>query len=199
VDKPMLNIDLGMSFQALLGSEAECGDIGVIQEYDNQCFIALIDVLGHGMEAREIALSAKTYLDGNYQNELTEIMNKLHEHLKGTRGAVVAMLHLDLFTGELTYVGIGNITVRIFGSKSLRLTPKDGVVGYRMPRPQMHTIKIYPGDTILMHSDGIKEHFEVFECAGLLKENAESIAIGVLKEFGNKNDDASCIVLKYSM
>lgn len=195
----MLNVDLGMIFKSFLGIESECGDIGVIQEYDNQCFIALVDVLGHGIEARKIALLAKRYLESNYQKELLEIMNGLHKYLKGTRGAVVAMCHLDILTGELIYVGIGNITVRILGTKPIRLTPKDGVVGYRMTRPQKHSIKIYPGDIILMHSDGIKEHFEVFECGGLLKENAENIAMGILKQFENRNDDASCIVLKYSM
>jgi phosphoserine phosphatase RsbX len=199
VDKVMPSVDLGMCFQALLGSQSECGDIAVVQEYDNECFIALVDVLGHGSEAREIALSAKNYLENNCQRALVEIMNGLHEHLKGTRGAVAAMCHLDIFTGELTYVGMGNITVRIFGAKPIKLIPKDGIVGYRMTSPQEHTIKLYPEDTILMYSDGVKEHFDVFECAGLLKENAEDIAIGILERFGKKNDDASCVVLKYSM
>ena len=48
-----------------------------------------------------------------------------------------------------------------------------------------------------MHSDGIKEHFDIVECAGLLKEDAQDIASGILKQFGKKNDDDSCIVLKY--
>lgn len=195
----MPNVDLGMTFQALLGTESECGDIGVIQEYDNQCFLALIDVLGHGSEARKIALSARKYLKNNYQKDITDIINGLHEHLKGTRGAVAAMCHLDIFTGELTYIGIGNITVRVFGTKPIRLIPKDGIIGYRMRKPQKHSIKLYPGDTILMHSDGIKEHFDLIDCVGLLRENAESIAVRILEYFWKKNDDASCIVLKYSM
>lgn len=195
----MPNVDLGMTFQALLGVESECGDIGVIKEYDNQCFLALVDVLGHGSGAREVALLAKRYLEENYKKDLPDILNGLHEHLKGTRGAVVAMCHLDILTGELTYVGIGNITVRIFGSKPTRLTPKDGVIGYSMTKFQKHSIKLYPGDKILMHSDGIKEHFDVIDCMGILKENAESIAIKILDLFGKKNDDASCIILKYSM
>ena len=195
----MPNVDLGMYFKALLGSESECGDIAVIKKYEKQCFIALIDVLGHGSEARKVALLAKNYLENNYENELIELMNGLHEHLKGTRGAVAAMCHLDIFTGELTYVGIGNITVRIFGAKPIRLTPKDGIVGYIMARPEEYIVKLYSNDILLMYSDGIKEHFDAFECAGLLKKSAEDIAQGILKKFGKKNDDASCVVLKYSV
>lgn len=193
----MTSIDFGTCSEALLGSQYECGDIAVMEKYDNQCFIALIDVLGHGIEARKIALSAKGYLENNYKKSLIDIMNGLHEHLKGTRGAVVAICNLDILTGEFTYVGMGNITVRIFGVKPTRLTPKDGIVGYRMTNPKQLILKLYPEDIVLMHSDGIREHFDIFECAGLLKENAEDIAQGILKKFGKKNDDASCIVLKY--
>lgn len=193
----MESIDLGMCYKAMLGPEWECGDIAVMKQYDNQCFIALIDVLGHGSAARKIALSAKSYLEYNYKGMLTELMNGLHEHLKGTRGAVAAMCHLDILTGELTYVGMGNITVRIFGVKPTRLTPKDGIVGYRMTTPKMIKIKLHPEDIILMYSDGIKEHFDIVECAGLLKEDSQDIASGILKKFGKKNDDASCVVLKY--
>ncbi|WPC44326.1 SpoIIE family protein phosphatase [Clostridium sp. JS66] len=195
----MSNVDLGMCFKALLGPEWECGDISVIKEYDNQCFIALIDVLGHGSEAREIALSAKKYLESNYKNELIDLMKGLHKHLEGTRGAAAAMYCLDIFTGELTYVGVGNITFRIFGAKPIRLVPRDGVVGYIMTNPEKRIVKLYPNDIVLMYSDGIKEHFDEFECAGLLKEDAENIAAGILEKFGKKDDDASCVVLKYLM
>lgn len=195
----MSNIDLGITLRALLGVESQCGDIGVIKEYDNQCFLALVDVLGHGSEAREVALSAKEYLENNYREDLINIINGLHEHLKGTRGAVVAMCHLNILTGELTYVGIGNITVRTFGAKPTRLVPRDGIIGYRMRKSEKHIIKLYPGDTILIYSDGIKEHFDVIDCADILKDNAGNIAIRILERFGNKNDDASCIVLKYSI
>ena len=193
----MASIDLGMCYRAMLGPEWECGDIAVMKQYDNQCFIALIDVLGHGSVARKIALSAQDYLEENYKSMLIELMNGLHQHLKGTRGAVVAMCHLDILTGELTYVGMGNITVRIFSVKPTRLTPKDGIVGYKMTNPRIINIKLHPKDIILMYSDGIKEHFDIFECAGLLKEDAQDIAIGILTQFGKKNDDESCVVLKY--
>lgn len=193
----MASIDLGMCYQAILGPEWECGDIAVIKQYDNQCFIALIDVLGHGSAAREVALSAKSYLEDNYKSILVELMNGLHQHLKGTRGAVAAMCHLDILSGELTYVGMGNITVRILGVKPTRLTPKDGIVGYKMTTPQMLNIKLHPEDIIIMYSDGIKEHFDIVECIGLFKEDAQDIAIGILRQFGKKNDDESCVVLKY--
>lgn len=193
----MARSDLGICFRALMGFESECGDIAIIKEYDNKCFIALIDVLGHGSEARKVAILAKSYLEHNYEYELTKLMDGLHEHLKGTRGAVAAICHLDILTGKFHYVGIGNITVRILGSDSRRFIPQDGVIGYIIASPREKSIKLHNNNILIMYSDGIKEHFDEFECDGLLKENAKRIADGILKKFGKENDDASCIVLKY--
>lgn len=193
----MPNVDLGMCFKALLGSKEECGDIAVVKKYEDQCFIALIDVLGHGQEARKVALLSKKYLENNCKEDLVDIMNGFHCHLKGTRGAVAAICHLNVFTGELIYVGVGNISTRVFGIKNMRFIPKDGIIGYIMTNPKKHIIKLYPGDTVLIHSDGIKEHFDIFQCPGLLRKNAKSIAQEIMQRFGKENDDISCVVLKY--
>lgn len=193
----MSNIDLGICVKALLGSFDECGDIAVVKSYENQFFIALIDVLGHGRGARKVALLAKKYLENNYRNDLINIMNGLHCHLMGTRGAVAAVCHFHILTGEFNYVGMGNITVRVFGIKNSRLIPKDGIVGYMMTNPKKHTIRLYQGDTVLIHSDGIREHFDIFQCSELLKNDAESAAKEIVEKYGRKSDDISCIVLKY--
>jgi serine phosphatase RsbU (regulator of sigma subunit) len=195
--KLMAGIDFGMCYRAMLGPDSECGDITFMKQYDNQCFFAVIDVLGHGAEARKVAVSAEKYLEENYKGNLIDVINGIHQHLKGTRGAVVALCHLEILTGELTYIGIGNITVRILGLKTSRLTPKGGIVGYKITTPRSINLKLYQDDIVLMYSDGIKEHFDIVECAALLKEEAQDIAYGILKQFGKKNDDASCIAIKY--
>lgn len=193
----MTSVDLGIWSQALLGDESECGDLAFVKKYDNQYFIALIDVLGHGKQAREVAIYARDYLKLVYHKDLTEIMLGLHQHLKGTRGAVAAVCNLDISSGKFSYVGIGNITIRIFGAKPARLISKDGIVGYRISKPRKNVIDLHSSDVILLYSDGVKEHFESYECKGLLKENAEDIAFGIIKLFGKKNDDAICVALKY--
>lgn len=34
--------------------DIECGDTGIIKEFDNKVFIAIVDVLGHGQEAHKL-------------------------------------------------------------------------------------------------------------------------------------------------
>ena len=193
----MSKVDYHLVKRALTLKETDCGDTGVIQEFNGQCSLALVDVLGHGSEAHTVALSAQKYLEQNYRQELVDVMDGLHACLRGTRGAVAALCHLDTGTGKLNYVGVGNITVRVFGPKNSRLISRDGIVGYTMSTLKAQTLKLYAGDVLVMYSDGIKEHFEPSECRGILMGNAKSIAFGLLDQFGKKNDDASCIALKY--
>lgn len=193
----MAKIDYGIVMRALLKDESECGDLAIVKENDQQCFLALLDVLGHGKDARRVALIAENFIDQNYNNDLIDIMCGLHNHLRGTRGTVAALIRFDIGSGEMSYVGIGNITVRFFGREQFRLVPKDGVIGYIMPRPEKQIINLFQGDIMIMHSDGIREHFDILECKDLFPASAQKIAEGLLNRFWKKHDDASCIAFKY--
>lgn len=192
-----MKAEYALIMQALLGDVAECGDGGIIIKRNNSYFIALIDVLGHGSEAHKVALLAIDYLESNYFSDLSKVLCGLHEYLIGSRGAVVALCHFDIDTGCLRYTGVGNITVRLLGPRMMRFVLKDGIVGYGAIKPKVQEITLMPNDILLLHSDGIKEHFDVYECRYLLNESAEDIAKGIMKRYGLRNDDSSCIVLKY--
>jgi negative regulator of sigma-B (phosphoserine phosphatase) len=193
----MLNIDYHLLKRALTGLENECGDTGVIKVYENKCFFALIDVLGHGKDAYKDSVLAENYLLENYRSNLVDMMNGLHLHLKGTRGAVATLCRLDIINGEMNYVGIGNITGRVYGIKSSRFVSRDGVIGYNVRNPKEQQAKLYPGDILILSSDGVKEHFDLAFYPDLLKGSAQKIATGLIDHLGKGSDDSSCIVLRY--
>ena len=193
----MSGVDCHLVKRALTRREAECGDTGVIKEFDGQCFLALVDVLGHGREAHDVALTAQVYLEQNCSKEPVEVMQGLHTCLKGTRGAVAAICRLDIATGELVYVGMGNIVARVLGPRAVRFVSRDGIVGYMISTVKQQAMKLLVGDVLVMYSDGIKEHFELSGRPDILSGNAESIAAALLERFWKQNDDASCIVLRY--
>lgn len=193
----MRKLDCHISKRPLLGEDYICGDIGVINEYEGHCFVALVDVLGHGQGAYEVALIVKKFLEQHYRETMEDVMQELHMRLKGTRGAVAALCRLHIPTGSLKFIGVGNITTRVFGSLTFRLVPSDGIVGYSMRRPREQTTTIFAGDFLVMHSDGVKEHFDTFEFARLSRGTAKSIASGLLDQFGKSDDDASCLVARY--
>lgn len=182
---------------ALTGSPDECGDTGVIVQGPDTCFVALVDALGHGPPAAETAAPAEEYLKSNSALELADLMNGLHERLKGTRGAVAFLARLDLATGELRHCGVGNISAKIFGpDEPVRLSSRDGIVGYMMSAPRVASHTLAPGDILMLCSDGVRDHFELFDHPGLLRGQAQEIAENVMTALSKGDDDASCLIMR---
>jgi len=193
----MPEIDTHLLKRSMTGPENECGDTGVVRVYDDTCFFALVDVLGHGKKAHEVAVVAERYLLENYSRDLVDMMNGLHSHLKGTRGAVALLGRLNLLDGGIRYVGIGNITARLYGMAPLSFVSRDGVIGYNISAPKEQMAEMHAGDILILSSDGVKEKFDLAFYPDLLKGSARKIAADLVDQLGKDNDDASCIVLRY--
>lgn len=198
----MNEIDQAIRLRALLGGLSACGDLGEVYLHDGMGLAWLLDVLGHGVEARQVALKAQAYLmDQAYlidpSTDLKDLLTGLHQELSGTRGAVVDFCLIDLETGNFSYSGIGNISSRIIGKTNQRLVSRDGIVGYGTIRPHVTTGQLRPGDILIIHSDGLSDHWDSLALASRKHETAAGIADFLMDQFANKQDDASCIVLKF--
>ncbi|SDT89252.1 SpoIIE family protein phosphatase [Desulfobacula phenolica] len=195
----MRKIDYHVMKRGLIATDNECGDTGIVKIYGNQCFIGLIDALGHGKEAFDVAALAESYLLTHYEQDLTMILTGLHEYLKGTRGAVAAICRLYLDTGILKYSGVGNISIRLFSSRPRRLITRDGIIGYMIPCPTQSCAILCPGDICILSSDGVREHFDLADYPDILMGSARRITNGFIDQLGKKHDDASCIALRYGI
>ena len=180
-----------------LNNDVFCGDTGIIKEFDNKIFIGIVDVMGHGEKANEVALLCDDFLEKNYRQDLVETIEGLHEYIKGSRGAVAGLCLLDLKSGEIECVGIGNIAIKKLGSSNIKIIPRAGIVGYIMPSPRKETMKLHDGDVLILHTDGVKEHFDLEDYPELLVDDARTIATVIIQRFSREQDDALCIVLRY--
>ncbi|NIM11463.1 MAG: SpoIIE family protein phosphatase [Candidatus Aminicenantes bacterium] len=192
----MPEVDYYLAKMPLL-SAGECGDTGLIKEFDNKIFSAVVDVLGHSKNAHQLAQVIEKFLKENFRKDLKDIILGLHEHIKGSVGAAAVLCLLDVDSGQLEYTGIGNLTIRIFGLANKRLLPGDGVIGYTMTSPKQEKIILAHNDILLVHSDGIKAHFELKDYPEIFTQSAKEIAAGVISNFNKGIDDATCFVLKY--
>lgn len=173
------------------------GDIGFISVDEKQLFVGIVDGAGHGPEAHKIAQTSRDFLEKNKDVELPDLMNGLHENLRGTRGAVAIIGKLDHEASQFHYVGIGNIVLRKFGNSSERAVTQDGVIGYQVRTPKEKLMQILGGDVLVMHTDGISGYFDENDYPEILKDDAKTIANNLIKKFGKNNDDATCVVIRF--
>jgi len=191
------DIDCGVALRPLNRYLSESGDSARIYQTVDGCTLILLDVLGHGANARVVAERAERYLDAHSGDGLTELLLGLHTHLLGSRGAVAACCRFDRQTQTLACAGIGNISVKVIRARQESLISRDGVIGYHTIRPHITQTAFKPGDILLMHTDGIKSTVNYALQTALLQKGAGEIADAVLKEYATKTDDACCIVMKY--
>ena len=120
--------------------QAVSGDAAVIRPLEEGLFVAIVDVLGHGPEANDLALVIETYLDRYANMDVAALMSRLHEHLRGTRGAAVGLCAIDVSPARLVRRPPGAISERPACEHGMaRLPPAargvNGVLGVRSTLP----------------------------------------------------------------
>jgi len=177
--------------------ETVCGDsIAWFQEPQRTAVLA-VDGLGHGPQAAEAADEAVASFQQHSQKKPGEIISRIHDALKKTRGAAVAVAEIRPLTGELTYAGIGNISgVVMVGERSRSLISHNGIAGHQLHRIQEFKAEWTPSTILVMHSDGLHTRWDLSQYPGLVRRKAALIAGVLLRDFRRERDDASVLVVK---
>ncbi len=176
--------------------QALSGDSTLVRELEQGLFIAIVDVLGHGPEAHELTLTIDDYLSRYASFDLAGLIVRLHDHLRGSRGAAVGLCAIDPASGSLEYTGIGNTAIRRFGSAETRLVSQDGVLGQNMRSPKPQLLQLQPGDLILFYTDGVSDRFAAADYPGLAWHSPQEVVSNVVQRFGKDHDDAACIAVR---
>ena len=161
----------------------------------------MIDGLGHGAAAHVAAKLAVEKLRLYKKNRPTESLRQLHEALKKTRGAVVTIVHIDQANHQLTYSGVGNISMKMIspiGSKGC--FSYNGIVGHILPASlNDHLLQWNEKmDTLVMHSDGISSRWDLQKYPGILVHHPMIICACLYKDHDRGNDDSTILVAKFA-
>jgi len=185
------------SYVRPMPGEVMSGDMAAIIELDNGVLIALVDVSGHGAQASALANEIRQFLATHATSQLSGLMSLLHDRLKGTRGAAISLLFLDVRGVTIQYCGVGNTNAYRVVGQSWRPISKDGVLGHRLPTLTEDSTKLSNGDLILVRTDGVSE----LAAKNFVTKNAHHSAATLARELvttlGRPFDDAGCIVLKW--
>lgn len=176
--------------------EAVSGDTVIVQPLAQCLFVAIVDVLGHGPDAHALARVIEAYLARYADADVGGVMQRLHQHLKGTRGAAVGLCAIDTAGGQLDYVGVGNTSIRRFGETDTRLVSQDGVLGQNMRTPRCQTLELLAGDAIVLYTDGVSDRFTIADYPGVLRHHPRELTDNIVQRFGKDHDDAACVAVR---
>src|SRR5882762_163907 len=101
-------IEWGVATLALPG-EAQSGDLHLVQPAGTGVLVAVVDGLGHGVEAATAAQAAVAALERHASESPVALIERCHRALHGTRGAVMSVAVLGRSDASMTWVGVGNV------------------------------------------------------------------------------------------
>jgi serine phosphatase RsbU (regulator of sigma subunit) len=173
------------------------GDTVVIEHRDEILFLAIVDALGHGPQANDVANRAERFLRNGWSSDVLDTMHRLHSALKGTIGAAAGLCVVDRVTREVRYAAVGNTVLRTFGSQATRLISADGIIGGHWRTPAVQAAPLNESGTILLYTDGVSDRFDVEQYPQIIYHSASAIARKIVDRFGKPYDDATCMAMRY--
>ena len=174
--------------------EAVSGDAWRVDWDGDTCCIVMIDGLGHGPQAAAAAAAAIGALAAHPAREFSTAIQECHEALRGTRGAALLMIRIEMATGELIFTGVGNVEAQLWqGGKSRHLISDRGIVGATLPRIRPVTIALEAEWLLLMYTDGIRNRFDLATLRQTAPD-ADTLAHALLNDWSRSTDDVTVLV-----
>ncbi|MGK5004628.1 ATP-binding protein [Janthinobacterium sp. LB2P70] len=183
-----------------LASEQVCGDAWNVVCEGHELSLLVADGLGHGPLAARASERASALLEGGTPGLAplpAPFIEQAHDALRGTRGAAMAVAHIDSARRELRYAGVGNIAACAFDAQQRRhLLSHNGIVGSNLRKVQEFCYAWQPGATLIMHSDGLQTRWDLEQYPGLAQCHPSLVAAVLYRDFARGRDDVTVVVLR---
>jgi hypothetical protein len=182
------------------GESNESGDVQTVAPFPEGVLVGVIDGLGHGAEAARAARLAARVLAAHAGQPVQALIERCHENLRNTRGAVMSLASINSADSSITWVGIGNVDAVLLRTDPMGNSPHEaiqlrgGIVGYQLPPLRATALSISQGDTLIMATDGVGSGFT----AGVnLRDSPQKIAESILALHTRGSDDSLVVVARY--
>ena len=188
---------------SLYPGQRRSGDAFLVQGTQSGVLVAVVDGLGHGEEAADVAQLALASLRKTAGQSLVGCIRACHEALHGSRGAAITLGALDPRRGLMTWLAVGNVDAAVVMRRNHRggttrrcsVPLRGGVVGDRLPPLSEATVRLAAGDTLVAATDGVGPAF--------LDDVDLSLPPPVLsrrlhKSHARSDDDALVLVARWS-
>jgi anti-sigma regulatory factor (Ser/Thr protein kinase) len=181
-------------------SAPENGDAFVVREWQGRLLVGVIDGLGHGGFAQQAALAAQGYVQTHYELSLDRIFSGASRACLGTRGVVMALALFDI-PGRIKFATLGNIEVRIWsGVDKTLFNVQRGILGVSSePHVIVQESNWRPSWVLILHTDGLRTHWQWQDFPGIQQEPAGMIARKLLHSLAVEDDDATVLAVRDSI
>jgi anti-sigma regulatory factor (Ser/Thr protein kinase) len=189
---PTTSLDLAALCVAKPG-ESECGDLWSFEARPGGGRIVVADGLGHGRLAREAALAA---LRATRQRPpgAASALEDAHRAARGTRGAAVAVVEVDLAAQEIRFAGFGNVAGVVVGREGVQsMVSMSGTAGQGTLKPREFTYRFARGALLVMSSDGLTPQWSLEQYAGLARRHPGLVAGVLYRDHSPRRDDVTVV------
>jgi len=158
---------------------------------------AIIDGLGHGKEAHIASNIIKEQILIKSELPLNELIKYIHLAARGTRGAVIGIVFINIETSKLYFVGIGNIEGFILSASGKKsLISFGGIIGHNIRTPHIFEFPFNSGDSVCLFSDGINTRWNSDDLNW--NEHPQKNADFLINNYSRINDDATVLIINHS-
>ena len=180
--------------------EEVCGDAWEVIETAQGFRAIVVDGLGHGPFAERAAREAVAVFRSQVTTGVADTLKLIDQALTKTRGAAGAIVELCLANRQVRAAGVGNISMRLMNNgESKSFGCDNGTLGTGVPRIREFLQPWTDGSVLVMHSDGIKTHWNLDDYPGLLRRHPGLVAGLLYRDFQRGRDDATVIVVRHSL
>jgi anti-sigma regulatory factor (Ser/Thr protein kinase) len=181
--------------------ETACGDGWGIRQDADRATVLIVDGLGHGPNAAEAADVATAVFRESNNQSATELVASIHEALRATRGAAVAVADVrrtsDGATVELC--GVGNTVSAVIGATGPRALPSmNGTAGLSVRTFKSFVQPWHVGDQLVMHTDGLTTRWRLDDYPGVRAHDPAITAAVLHRDASRGRDDATVLAFAFS-
>jgi anti-sigma regulatory factor (Ser/Thr protein kinase) len=179
-----------------LTGERVCGDRFAVRPHEGGLLLMVADGLGHGPLAAAASSAAADVFRGSSLGSPAAIIEHLHKTISYTRGAAISVARLA--GTAVQFAGLGNVAGAIAWPNGERrgLVSMPGIVGHQLRQIREFDYQMDADAVLIMHSDGVSERWNLGNYPGLPRRAPLTVAATLLRDGGQRRDDACVLVAK---
>jgi anti-sigma regulatory factor (Ser/Thr protein kinase) len=159
--------------------------------------LLVVDGSGHGPQAAKAASAALQAFERHRERDGAALVQIIHDALRPTRGAAIAVAEIDTVQKLVRFVGIGNITGALTDRGAChRMVSLNGIAGHVAARIREFTYPFSSVPTLVLHSDGLSAKWNLDAYPGLMAAHPSLIAGVLFRLFRRERDDACVVALR---